>query len=177
MYQAPKTWVGMLLLGCASLLIAALLSKNLPENAGIVPFHQLVEVSGTVYDIQPSRYGVYFRLAGYPQRFSYTGRSSKKHQLIKELENSAAHDLVTIWYEPNGVTPWLSNEANFSVNQLQIAQQIRFSYADHVRRVQADNAVAPWLVAFFGMSGIYFCYYAWQQRRQRHHRFDHLFPW
>lgn len=175
MHQTPTTWPGLLLLGLMSLMMAFWMAARLDVDHGIAPFATLQRASGQVYDIQPHRYGVDFRLMGHPQRFSYSGRSAPKQQVINALQ-LAGQDSVTIWYETAGVTPWLSSEPKFYANQLQVLGSVELRYADHVRRVRADNAFAPWLFAFFGFSGLYFCWQAWRLSQLRRHRFDHLFP-
>lgn len=158
-----------------SLQMAFGMAARLDADHGIAPFATLQRATGQVYDIQPHRYGVDFRLMGHPQRFSYSGRSAPKQQVIDALQ-LAGQDSVTIWHETAGFASWFSNEPKFYANQLQVSGSVVLSYADHVRRVRADNAFVPWLFAVFSFGGLYLCWHSWRHFQQRRHRFDHLFP-
>lgn len=107
MHQPPTTWPGLLLLGLMSLMMAFWMAPRLNADLGIAPFATLQRASGQVYDIQPHRYGADFRLVGHPQRFSYSGRSAPKQQVIDALQR-AGQDSVTMWHETAGVTPCFS---------------------------------------------------------------------
>lgn len=175
-YQAPMSWQGCLMHSVLALLLVALMLTKLGPDAGIVPFEQLAVATGSVQDVRVHRYGVRFRLSGHSQLFNYSSRSAVKRQVIAALEQAGSHNVATIWFEPVGYRGWLSDETQFYVNQLQVGDSLLLSYGEHVRRVQANNALAPWLVAFFGLSGGYWLVQAWQRYRQRRQRFDHLFP-
>lgn len=170
---APPSGYGPGKLGAFAALSFALaaftLVPALDRDAGIPDFSALAEARGHVQHVSPQRYGVRFRLQGRAATFEYPSKA-RGYDIVKSALLAAGDREVSVLFDPHARRPWFSTEPYYGVWQLAVEGQPVRTLAEAKAGWRSDNAITPWLSAWFLLSGCYFFVSALRARRSREFR-------
>jgi hypothetical protein len=136
-------------------LAAALLVPALHPEAGIPDVSALAGAQGRVARVMPERYGVKFRLHGRAETFDFPSKAGGYDAVESALLAAGTRD-VSVLYDPNPRRPWFSSDVYYDVWQLTVDGKTVRTIAEAKTGWRKDNAVTPWLCAWFLLSGFYF---------------------
>lgn len=170
---APPSGYGPGKLGALAVLSLALAALTAPpafdRDAGMPDVSTLAEARGRVEQVDPQRYGVRFRLHGHTAIFDYPSKA-RGNDLVKAALLAAGKREVVVSYDPAPRRPLFSAVSRYDVWQLAVEGKPVRTIAQAQAGWRADNAITPWLFAWFLFSGCYLALLALCARRSRKFR-------
>ena len=146
---------GLAALAVASLALAILIAFVADPEEGAPPKHTLHEAVGAVAWSEGGRRSVRFGLSGTDLSFSYASKSGS-HYFVKRQLSAAVRAPVRVLYERNDAQPRLwADRVNQRVYEIEVDGRLVRAWRDVDAATRRNNALAPWLVGVFTLSGMY----------------------